>query len=363
MRICIICSGFSDIYGGVETVVFKLGELWAENGHEVCIISGRGNKAGPKGVKLIKLPFLPRKYFPKIPLLTKIFPDYELEGLSLLPAALLCLIRVDPDIVLSNQLGETLPALIFRVPSIMISQAPIMLRFNEFKGADSVIVNDPASEKALKESGFKNTSLILNGTEIAPSISPSELTLSLSKIPIDGPVFLTAARLVPQKRIHLLIEAFKLIEQPATLVIAGDGPELSKLRSMVPEFLKSRVIFLGGVSHDQLPRLYQKCNVFTLPDELGFRGWFGLVQIEAIGSGRHVVTTPSELRKSWLSPFAIFPNVENPKEYAEALVATASKRIDTKSDEFRNFIYKFDWKHIAQQYIEAFNSVLRKRAN
>jgi glycosyltransferase involved in cell wall biosynthesis len=124
LKICVICAGFSYIFGGVETVVHKLSEQWAKQGHKVYILSGLGRKSAPSWVKLIKIPFIPTKYFQKIPLIKKIFPASEFEALSLLPFVLLCLLTMNPDIVLSNQLAETLPALILKIPCVMISHEP-----------------------------------------------------------------------------------------------------------------------------------------------------------------------------------------------------------------------------------------------
>lgn len=360
MKICVICSGFSYIYGGVETVVFKLSEHWTKQGHEVYILSGQGKKAGPKGVKLIKLPFIPSKYFQIIPMIRKVFPPDELEALSLLPSVLLCLLIINPDIVLSNKLSEALPAHILKIPSVMISQAPIRLRLNAFKKADKIIVNDPVSLKILRKMGYKNVKFILNGVETPEFLDDTEALRTKYGIDKDNLVILTVARLHPQKRIHLIINAFKMIKQKSTLIIVGDGPEYFKLRSLVPKCLEKNVLFLGGLPHEEVQKLYKICDVFTLPDIPVCGGWFGLVQIEAIRFGKMVVTTPSKMRRKWLRNFSIFPDVENPEEYAQALVAAASQKIDVKSNEFRKFIEKFGWKNIANKYIEIFCEVLKK---
>lgn len=334
----------------------ELSERWARQGHKVYLLSGKGKKPAPKGVILFKLPFIRAKYFQRLP-----FPSNEFEGLSLLPFVLLYLVAIKPDIVLSMSAAETLPSLILRYPSVMMTQAFIGHRFNTCKKANLVIANDPFSFRTFKAMSLENVKFIYLGTKIADTKVNMETTRAQHKIPLEGLVILTVARLHPQKRIHLLIEAFRMIKQKATLLIVGEGPELSRLRSMVPRDLENRVIFLGGLPHDKVLELYQICDVFTLPDELVYGGWFGFVHIEAISLGKPVVTTPSYNRKLWLSPFAIFTNVENPSVYAQALVAAASRKIDTNGIEFRKFKEKFDWEHISSRFIRAFNDVLRKR--
>lgn len=362
LKICIVCSGFSYIYGGVETVVFKLGEHWAREGHEVYILSGFGKKAGPKGVRLIRLPFIPLEYFQKIPLVSRIFPASEFEALSLLPFVLLCLITINPDIVLSNRLAETLPALILKIPCVMISQAPIRLRFNAFKKVEKVIVNDPQSYKMLKQYGIE-VEFILNGVD-KPDIMEKDLKELKAKygIPDSSFVILTIARLDANKRINLLIDAFKLIREDATLVIVGEGPELSSLKKQASS-VKSKnkkIIFLKPMPHSQLKELYQLCDVFTLPSKLEA---FGLVLLEALAFGKSVVTSHEPRRKFILGNFGVYTDVENPCEYSRSLLHAVSNKIDVTSPEYLQHMQKFDWRQIAQHYIEVFNNVLKKTSS
>jgi len=360
LKICIICAGFSYIFGGVETVVYKLSEQWAKQGHDVFILSGLGRKPAPSGVKLIKIPFIQAKYFQKIPLIKKIFPASEFEALSLLPFVLLCLITINPDIVLSNQLAETLPALILKIPCVMISQAPIKLRFNTFKKVEKVIVNDPQSYEMLKHYGME-VEFILNGVD-KPDIVEEDLKKLKAKygIPESSFVILTIARLDANKRINLLIDAFKLIREDATLVIVGEGPELSSLKKQASS-VKSKnkkIIFLKPMPHSQLKELYQLCDVFTLPSKLEASP---LVLLEALSFGKPVVTSHDPRRKFILGNFGVYTNVEDPDEYSRSLLNTVSKKIDITSPEYLRHMQKFDWKQIAQQYLEIFQDILKQR--
>jgi glycosyltransferase involved in cell wall biosynthesis len=362
LKICIICTGFAYIFGGVETVVYKLSEQWAKQGHRVYILSGLGKKSAPSNVKLIKLPFIPSKYFQKIPLIKKIFPASEFEALSLLPFVLLCLIGINPDIVLSNQLAETLPARILRIPLVMISQAPIRMRFNAFKKAEKVIVNDPQSYKALKMCGI-DAEFIPNGVD-KPIILEKDMEelRAKYKIPDKSIVILTVARLDSNKRISLLIDAFMLIKEDATLIIVGEGPELPSLKKQASS-IKSRnkkIIFLKPMPHNQLKELYQLCDVFTLPSKLEA---FGLVLLEALALGKPAVTSHDPRRKFILGNFGVYTNVENPSEYSRSLLHAVSNKIDVTSPEYLQHMQKFDWKQIAQHYIKVFNNVLKKASS
>jgi glycosyltransferase involved in cell wall biosynthesis len=103
----------------------------------------------------------------------------------------------------------------------------------------------------------------------------------------DGPVIGTVARLVPQKALHLLIEAAPsvLARHPgARFVIVGDGPSLGDL-----ERLAQGLPFEFTGERDDVPDLLAAFDVFALPSD--FEGLCYAV-IEAQAAGVPVVATP-----------------------------------------------------------------------
>jgi glycosyltransferase involved in cell wall biosynthesis len=353
-----MCSGFSYYYGGIRTVVYKLSELWAKRGHEVYILSGQGRKIGPKGVRVIKLPFIPAKYFQKIPLIARILDPHEFESLSMIPFALLYLIRINPDIILANKLTESLPAFILHFPCVMISQAPIWMRFNAFKKADKVIVNDYQSYRVLKKYGI-NCELIFNGVE-KPNVQETNLEKLRAKykIPDKSIVILTVARLDSNKRVNLLIEAFRLIKENATLIIVGEGPELPSLKKQASSIKSgNKIIFIKPMPFEQLKELYQLCDVFTLPSKLE---GMPLVLLEALSFGKSIVTNPTPEKKFVIDKFGVFANVEDPYDYSKAIIEALQSKIDTYSPSYKQHMQKFDWNCIASQYLEVFHKILCK---
>ena len=90
---------------------------------------------------------------------------------------------------------------------------------------------------------------------------------------------LMVTALVPYKRVELAVEAFTRLRRK--LVIAGDGPELPRLRAAAGETVR----FLGAVPHEQLPRLYARASFFVLPGEEDF----GIAPVESQSAGRPVL--------------------------------------------------------------------------
>lgn len=94
-----------------------------------------------------------------------------------------------------------------------------------------------------------------------------------------GDYYLSVSRLVSHKRVDLAIEACRRIGR--RLVVAGDGPELPRLRSLADE----RVTFVGRVPDDRLRDLYAGCRALLFCSHEDY----GLAPIEAQASGRPVV--------------------------------------------------------------------------
>jgi glycosyltransferase involved in cell wall biosynthesis len=92
--------------------------------------------------------------------------------------------------------------------------------------------------------------------------------------------YLTASRLVPYKKIDLIIEAFK--EMPdKKLIVIGDGPEAKKIKSK----LSPNIEFLGYQPMEVLQKYMQSAKAFVFAAEEDF----GIVPVEAQACGTPVI--------------------------------------------------------------------------
>ena len=99
----------------------------------------------------------------------------------------------------------------------------------------------------------------------------------LARVP--GRTYLTVGRLVPYKRIDLLVEACNLLGRE--LRIIGTGPEESRLRAHAGSTIK----FLGNVDEASLWHEYANCRAFLFAAEEDF----GMAVVEAQACGRPVI--------------------------------------------------------------------------
>ena len=91
--------------------------------------------------------------------------------------------------------------------------------------------------------------------------------------------YLIVSELVPYKRVDMAVRLFSRTGRK--LLVVGDGPELTKLKSMA----RANVEFCGHVSAEELRELYARCRAFILPGEEDF----GITPVEALASGKAVI--------------------------------------------------------------------------
>ena len=94
-----------------------------------------------------------------------------------------------------------------------------------------------------------------------------------------GDFYLSVNRLVPNKRIDLLIKSFNRLNLP--LIIIGDGPERLKLEKMS----YSNIKFLNKISDNEVEKYMSTCKAFIYA---GIED-FGIAPVEAMASGSPVI--------------------------------------------------------------------------
>jgi glycosyltransferase involved in cell wall biosynthesis len=128
----------------------------------------------------------------------------------------------------------------------------------------------------------------IDANQFCDGISSSHDRLANIATPIVG----TVSRLIHQKGVHILIQAFADCLRrhgDCSLIIVGDGPVRSKLERQASNLdISGRVHFLGYVAHPELSSVIREFDVFALPT---FGEGFGLVLLEAMCCGKPIVAS------------------------------------------------------------------------
>ena len=100
-----------------------------------------------------------------------------------------------------------------------------------------------------------------------------------------------SGRLVPLKRVDLLIDAFAAIAEQRPnwdLLIVGDGVQSENLHQRVPESLRPRVTWTGFLEHSELIAAYHSADALVLPSD--YEPWAVVIQ-EAMAAGLAIIAS------------------------------------------------------------------------
>ena len=130
--------------------------------------------------------------------------------------------------------------------------------------ADEIIVLNENTRDYFRERYGRETCVVPNGTSKAEKL-PARMIRQTWDLAPDGFV-LFVGRLVPEKGLRLLLNAWRGIETEKTLVIAGGGA-CSFLREL-EAIAGNNVLFTGPVQGQILEELYSNAYLFVLPSDL-----------------------------------------------------------------------------------------------
>lgn len=139
---------------------------------------------------------------------------------------------------------------------------------NAVKYADEIIVLSKGVHDYFRNQYGRETRFIPNGVN-RPEIRKAELITDRFGLTKDSYI-LFLGRLVPEKGIRYLIEAFKNVKTEKKLVIAGGSSDTDSFMKELKELAKDdkRIIFTGFVQGQMLEELYSNAYIYTLPSDL-----------------------------------------------------------------------------------------------
>ena len=139
---------------------------------------------------------------------------------------------------------------------------------NAVKYADEIIVLSKGVQDYFEKEYGRKTVFIPNGVN-RPKIQEAELITEKYGLEKDSYI-LFLGRLVPEKGIRYLVEAFKNVKTDKKLVIAGGSSDTDSFMNELKDLAKDdyRIIFTGFVQGQILKELYSNAYVYTLRSDL-----------------------------------------------------------------------------------------------
>lgn len=268
--------------GGVEIVVEELATRMVSLGHDVTCYNRRGHHVSGeqfdsknldeyKGVRL------------------KSVPTIEKKGLAAMSSSFFAAIKAafgKYDVVHFHAEG---PCAMLWLPKLMGKRCVATIhgldhqraKWGKFaskyimlgekcavKFADEIIVLSENVQQYFMKNYGRKTRFIPNGTTKA-DIVPADLIKREFGLEKDNYI-LYLGRIVPEKGIQYLIDAFKNVDTDKKLVIAGGASDTDSFMNELKEKAKNddRIIFTGFVQGKKLEELYSNAYIYTLPSDL-----------------------------------------------------------------------------------------------
>jgi len=147
------------------------------------------------------------------------------------------------------------------------------------------------------------------------------------------PLLLFVGRLRHYKGVNVLIEAMQQLPEAVALIV-GIGPLEAEWQAQAQAAgLGERVHFLREQSDPALAALYHAADIFVLPST-NRAETFGIVQVEAMASGRPVICTELGTGTSYVNQHGITGLVAPPNDPA-ALAAAVRRLLDNPEERRR----------------------------
>jgi len=175
--------------------------------------------------------------------------------------------------------------------------------------------------------------------------------------------YLTASRLVPYKRVDLIVQAFNAMPDKKLIVI-GKGSELEKIKRMA----KSNVQVMGFQEDSVLKEHMQKCKAFIFAAEEDF----GITPVEAMACGTPVIAfgkggsleTVVSIENN--NPTGIFFYEQDVKQVIEAVLAFESSKTKIspyacreRAEKFSEFRFEKEFENYIEKKWDEFKGKIK----
>lgn len=359
--------------GGVEVVVEELATRLAKKGYQIDVYNRKGKNVQDKnadkdkknikeykGVHIITIPTINKKgidallysFFASIRALFGKYDvlHYHAEG----PCAMLWIPHL-----FRKKIIVTIHGLDWQ-RSKWGGFATKYIKFGEklaAKYADEIIVLSKGVQNYFKDTYNRDTVFVPNGVNKPVTRNPSIIKEKYGLEKDSYILFL--ARIVPEKGLHYLIEAYKQIDTDKKLVIAGGASHtndyLKEIKNMVVS--DDRIIMTGFVQGDELEELFSNCYLYCLPSDVE---GMPISLLEAMSYGCNCLVSDIKENTQVIDKYAKTFKKGNVEDLKEQIKKILAKGINIKKSDVIDYILKkYNWDNI----VNVMEKIYKEKAN
>jgi glycosyltransferase involved in cell wall biosynthesis len=239
--------------------------------------------------------------------------------------------------------------------------AKLMLKLGEWLGlrsANRVVCVSPSLAERMKArypTRADRVEFIPNGVSTMPPSPQSDADVLAELGLVAGDYVLCVARLVPEKGIHTLVEAFRRSGDTRTLVIAGAGRKDDRYAQDLLAMAEARIRFLGMVPRPRLGVLLRNAGLFVLPS---FHEGLPIAALEALACRCPVLLSDIQPNRDLGLPASRYFPVGDVAALAARLAAHDEAREDGGSALPDTLL---DWDEVARRTAAAYRTLKSRR--
>ena len=171
--------------------------------------------------------------------------------------------------------------------------------------------------------------------------------------------FFFAGRIVPEKCIDELIEAFSILSTDWKLVIAGSADHEDSYSKHVKRLgtRYKNVVLTGFVNGEELAELFSNAGGFVLPSS---HEGLPIVLLEALSYGLPCIVSNIDANREVSSEYINYFPVHDIQCLAHSMQSLVSRKWNYDLEKVRSTLQReYDWDTIAQRTLQVYRSVLR----
>ncbi len=353
--------------GGVEIVVEELATRLVKKGHMVDVYNRKGNNVSDKKIKNKKM-----KQYKGINIKT-IFTINK-KGLDALIYSFLASIKValgKYDCIHYHAEGSCAMIWIphfFRKRTVVTIHgldwqrakwggfATKYIKFGErcaVKYADEIIVLSKNVQKYFKDTYNRETHFIENGVN-KPTKRNTNIIKNKYGLEKDGYI-LYLARIVPEKRVDLLIEAFGKIKTNKKLVIAGGASHTNEFLKKIEKMAQNdqRIVMTGFVQGEELEELYSNAYLYCLPSDIE---GMPISLLEAMSYGRNCLVSDIEENVQVCGEYGVTFEKANLNDFVKKLNYCLNDENRINEEAISDYILKkYNWDDVVKKTEKLYN--------
>ena len=382
LRIAMIGQkGIPARFGGIETHVDQLSTRLAARGHDVSVycrnrfkphegeISGiDGLERTPEGVTYKKVKLLFR-------------PSIHTKHLDAASHTFLCAVessfRGSFDIVHFHGIGPSAFALLARGGARSVISTIHALDWRQVKwgswakhalqrgeatavrNSDGVVAVSRILVEYIADRYGVEARHIPNGATILPP-RPANL---IRRFGVEGGDYVLAVgRIIPDRRLHYLIEAFNGLSTPLKLIIVGSESPRTAYSERLERMAGERVLFTGDLYGDVLEELYSNCRLYVLASEVE---GLPITVCEAMAFGRCALLSDIPENAEVGGTDALYfesGNVDSLREQLNNILEDGDAIADRGARGRARMDVDYNWDHLAERLEAYYLEVLERRS-